>query len=213
MRRPTTKQNPYTGRPELAQVEKNIYSVQTQKLMEEYNLDPIEISFARLLASGAKMSEAYSAIYSPYAVNEQNLTNAAKEIMKKYPNIKQCADDIKIKRFSSFKDDYTLEDEQRTAITNSQTTKPAKEYEDIFKDQETAIGEIVRMYHETENTDKKVDLLKKGVDLKKSDWVKENQQEDEKTLFYMPLTCYRCELYKKEQEQQKKMNPKHKDIL
>lgn len=157
------------------------YSKFTEALKADYLLQPQDVFFSVLVASGCSRAEAYAHIYRPLATSDTVIINAATALIKKKPAIARLIADLELRQTSKF---------QKSIPKNNDTQKTRNAWDDSLTAEENLQkiikGEIGRI----EGKDKI------SASLQYAKLIGVNVDSKETTHYYLPLSCRDCSLYK-----------------
>ena len=167
-----------------------VYSKRVTDLQQIYQLNPDEVFFCMLVASGASRGEAYATIFRPRSTKIETAQRGAAQIAKDKPGIN--------KLIRSFEDNRTAflpdNDRPKSKKNNTQTEEEEKAgYVVKYRDKDAVLSGLEQTLPYLRGKDR-ADILMKIADLQqmKKD---ENTEEEETVHYYLPLQCYRCSLF------------------
>lgn len=169
-----------------------IYSKRVQELQTIYSLTPQCVLFAMLAAAGASRPEAYAAIFRPQLTSPASLAGAASRLANEHPGINKLIEALTTTK--------TLNDPTRRDPKTTKTTKKGGKQGGEYTEKSAVIAAISAEVDSLRGKDR-VDALMKIADLqqmKKED----NAEEAERVIYYLPLRCKSCELYRAEAKKQ-----------
>jgi len=186
----------------------------TQTTARKYNIDPREVIFARLLATGTDRAEAYYFLYhrGTRHLTADQANNKAQELLDNNPGLK-----ILIQKIKSSKHLHTVNQEAKSTIQNEINNEKKKQEEEKenylnsergkkYTDKSYIIAELSLLAESATGKDKK-DILMSIADLQrmKQDEIK---ADEERRKFYLPYishcrTCKIMALFKEFQDKVK----------
>lgn len=186
-----------------------IYSKRITELQRIYSLTPEDVFFCMLVASGATKQEAYAVIFRPTTIGSGTIASKATSLQSKKPGISQLIEAIQYQRTESAiptKSKSAKKDVARIAENN----KVDKKVLETFRTKDGILQNLIQTLPVLTGKDKAA-VLMQIADLQRMKQ-EENKEEAEQILYYHPISCYRCKLYKEFKEKQKEEARKDADI-
>lgn len=143
-----------------------------------------------LVAAGASRPEAYATVYRPQAAAPSALASAAVRLAKENPGIN--------KMIEALTATTTLNDPTRRDKPKRKKGKISGQYTE-----KSAVIEALAEEIENLRGKDRVDALMKIADLQQMK-KEENTEEAERVIYYLPLRCKSCELYRRVAKKQGK---------
>lgn len=173
------------------------YSKKTTDAQRRYNLPPETVFYSCLVAAGFTKEESYFAIFKP---SDGDITTKIKQLQKAQPSHMELIKALEAERITPDKLKQLQKLEKQKEKEKQRETETGRD-EDINKFSEKSYI-IEQMAREAKilTGREKVDVLNKIADLQRMKQ-EENKEEEEKVFYYLPLSCYNCELFKKSQEE------------
>lgn len=184
-----------------------IYSKRVTELQRIYSLNPEDVFFCMLVASGATRQEAYAAIYRPTTNGTGTIASKATALQNSKPGIAQLIEAIQYQRAGApTKTGSPKEDTANIAEGN----KVDKKTLDTFRSKDGILENLIKVLPSLTGKDKAA-VLMQIADLQrmKQD---ENKEEAQQVLYYHPIACHRCQLYKDFRDKQRAEAKKQEDI-
>ena len=167
------------------------YSKRTQELQTIYQLTPQEVFYCMLVSRSASQQEAYIITQQPRSLAVGAINSAIRELNKK-PGITKL-----INSFGFVQDQ--LDNKQTKKETNKANSEEKKERERIeglqFTEKSEIVAEATKVISQLAGKDRIDAILKIGTfqQLNKE----KNEDKEQRVYYYLPLSCCRCDLYKK----------------
>lgn len=162
-----------------------VYSKRVTDLQQIYQLNPDDVFFCMLVASGASRGEAYATIFRPRSTKIETAQRGAAQLAKDKPGINKLI--------------RSFEDNRAAFLPNNDSTNSKKNKKNIeaevvqYRDKDAVLSGLEQTLPFLRGKDR-ADVLMKIADLQqmKKD---ENTEEEETVHYYLPLQCYRCSLF------------------
>ena len=185
-----------------------IYSKRVTELQRIYSLNPEDVFFCMLVASGATRPEAYAAIYRPTTNGAGTIASKATALQNNKPGIPQLIEAIQYQRAgaATTKTGSPKEDTAQIAEGN----KVDKKTLDTFRSKDGILENLIKVLPSLTGKDKAA-VLMQIADLQRMKQ-EENKEEAQQVLYYHPISCHRCQLYKEFREKQRAEAKKPEDI-
>lgn len=148
--------------------------------MRIYGLEPQDVLFAFLIASGFSPSECCNVIYRPLS---HNLKGSAEKVLRNNPTISKMADEIKAAA--------------EPAITRKKTKKVVANI-----DKDTIVAELWQQASFAKEGKDKAEVYMKIADLLRLKQA-EDKEKDKRVVYYLPLRCDVCPYKNAKTEKQK----------
>lgn len=184
-----------------------IYSKRVTELQRIYSLNPEDVFFCMLVASGATRQEAYAAIYRPTTNGTGTIASKATALQNSKPGVAQLIEAIQYQRAGApTKTTSPKEDAAKIAESN----KVDKKTLDTFRSKDGILEGLIKVLPSVTGKDKAAVLIQiADLQRMKQD---ENKEEAQQVLYYHPIACHRCQLYKEFREKQRAEAKKPEDI-
>lgn len=160
-----------------------VYSKRVTDLQQIYQLNPDDVFFCMLVASGASRGEAYATIFRPRSTKIETAQRGAAQLAKDKPGINKLI--------------RSFEDNRAAFLPDNDSTKSKKKKKNTeavvqYRDKDAVLSGLEQTLPYLRGKDR-ADVLMKIADLQqmKKD---ENTEEEETVHYYLPLQCYRCSL-------------------
>lgn len=164
------------------------YSKRVQELQQIYSATPEGVLFAMLVAAGASRPEAYATIYRPTNTRPAALAKYATQLLKESPGVARMIDALT----------------NAAGLVDPTKKEPKKkkkgENRGQFREKSEILDALAEELPNLRGKDR-VDALMKIADLQQMK-KEETAEEVERVIYYLPLRCNSCELYRKEQRRQ-----------
>lgn len=184
-----------------------IYSKRVTELQRIYSLNPEDVFFCMLVASGATRQEAYAAIYRPTTNGTGTIASKATALQNSKPGIAQLIEAIQYQRAGApTKTGSPKEDTANIAESN----KVDKKTLDTFRSKDGILEGLIKVLPSVTGKDKAAVLIQIA-DLQRMKQ-EENKEEAEQIVYYHPVSCFRCALYAEHRKKQKEEARKDADI-
>ena len=170
-----------------------VYSKRVTDLQQIYQLTPDEVFFCMLVASGASRGEAYATIFRPRSTKIETAQRGAAQLAKDKPGINKL-----IRSFEDNRDAFIPDNERTKSKKKKKKTELEEQEKDEnivpqYRDKDAVLSGLEQTLPYLRGKDR-ADVLMKIADLQqmKKD---ENTEEEETVHYYLPLQCYRCNLF------------------
>lgn len=168
------------------------------ELQRIYSIPPEDVYFSMLVGLGATMQEAFAAIYRPTAASPLYISQLARQKRASTPGISQLIEAVESGRLNAAVDSRSL---KTAAIVEQRRSKAAPTNAEIYRTKDGIIDGLIKSL-ETANTRERADILMKIADLQRMKQ-EENKEDPETVHYYLPLSCQRCELWRRERNQER----------
>lgn len=168
------------------------YSKRVQELQQIYSTTPEGVLFAMLVAAGASRPEAYATIYRPTNTRPAALAKYATQLTKESPGVN--------KMIEALTNAAGIVDPTRKEPKKKKTAGSRGQ----FREKSEILDALAEELPNLRGKDR-IDALIKIADLQQMK-KEETAEEVERVIYYLPLRCKSCELYRKEQRRQAPTN-------
>lgn len=169
-----------------------IYSRRITELQRIYSLNPEDVFFCMLVASGATRQEAYATIYRPTTNGSGTIASKATALQNNKPGISQLIEAIQYQRAGVTTTKSTSSKKDTASIAEG--NKIDKKTLDTFRSKDGILQNLIKTLPALTGKDKAA-VLMQIADLQRMKQ-EENKDEEENVVYYHPISCYRCSLFK-----------------
>lgn len=166
------------------------YSKRVTELQTMYATTPEGVLFAMLVAAGAGRAESYATIFRPKTMHPATLAKKASDLTKQNPGINKL---IEALTNTAGIVDPTIKQKEKKKKKTAGNRGQYREKSEIL---DALADELPYLKGKD-----RIDALMKLADLQQMK-KEENAEEEERVIYYLPLRCKSCELFKKEQKRQ-----------
>lgn len=169
-----------------------VYSKRVTDLQQIYQLNPDEVFFCMLVASGASRGEAYATIFRPRSTKIETAQRGAAQLAKDKPGINKLIRSFEDNRAAFLPDNDSTKSKKKKKNTEAEEEEKAGNVVQ-YRDKDAVLSGLEQTLPYLRGKDR-ADVLMKIADLQqmKKD---ENTEEEETVHYYLPLQCYRCSLF------------------
>jgi hypothetical protein len=180
-----------------------VYSKRVTDLQQIYQLTPDDVFFCMLVASGASRGEAYATIFRPRSTKIETAQRGAAQLAKDKPGINKLIRSFEDNRAAFIPDNDRTKSKKKKKNTETEEENAGNVVQ--YRDKDAVLSGLEQTLPDLRGKDR-ADVLMKIADLQqmKKD---ENTEEEETVHYYLPLQCYRCNLFIADRAKRKAEKP------